>query len=109
MLNNSIVDKVIVALDSHGPISTALEVIQIATKAAASKTGDIEETVQSVRMAIIKVLSGPDGELYTPDDLLPESVMRDLIDVMNTGLVEQLVRFFTLKKKWIGSCACLRR
>lgn len=102
-----IVDAITVALDSRGHIDTALEVIRIASETAGKLGGDVEDNVQSVKMALIKALSGPDGELYSSDDLLPEPVMRDLVDVLNTGLVEQLVKFFTLKKRFgMPGCLC---
>lgn len=103
MTNSSIVDSIIVALDAKGPIDTALDVIRIASETAAKMGSDVEENVDAVKTALIKILSGPDGELYTHDDILPESVMRDIVDVLNTNLVEQLVRFFTKGKKL---CPC---
>jgi hypothetical protein len=99
----TIVDSIIVALDAKGPIDTALEVIRIASETAATLGSDVEDNVAAVKTALIKVLSGPDGELYTQDDILPESVMRDIVDILNTTMVEQLVRFFTQGKK---RCSC---
>jgi hypothetical protein len=100
---STIVDSIIVALDARGPIDTALDVIRIASETAATLGSDVDENVAAVKTALIKVLSGPDGELYTQDDILPESVMRDIVDVLNTTMVEQLVRFFTQGKK---RCSC---
>lgn len=102
--NNQLVDRIIVELDSRGPIQTALDVIRIAVDTVSKLSDDVDENVIAVRSALIQVLSGPDGELYTDDDLLPESVMRDIIDILNTGLVEQLVRFLTSKK--LFRCGC---
>lgn len=91
------VDNIIVALDSRAP-KTALDTIRIAAETVGKCGDDVKENTRTVKMALIKLLSGPDGELYTEDDILPESVMRDLIDILNTGLVEQLVDLFTQKK-----------
>lgn len=106
VLNSPVIDRIIVALDAKGPIDTALDVIKVASETAASMGNNVEDNVAAVKMALIRVLSGPDGELYTEDDILPESVMRDIVDIMNTGLVEQLVRFFTLKQCSFLRCGC---
>lgn len=104
MKESQLVDRIIVELDSRGPIGTAFDVIHIAANAASKMSSNVDDNVEAVKTALIKILSGPDGELYTNDDILPESVMRDIIDIMNTGLVEQIVRFFTSKKLW--RCGC---
>jgi len=98
----SIVDQIIVTLDARGHIETALEVVQIAcstiVKMRGSSSLDLEDRVAVVKTALIRILSGPDEELYTPDDMLPEDVMRDLVGLLNSGVLEQLVQLFTAKK-----------
>ena len=103
---DSMTDSIIIALDAKGPINTALEVIRVATKTASKMSGNVEDNTKAVKGALITILSGPDGELYTKDDLLPESVMRDIIDIMNTGLVDQLVEFFTTSRTFIKKMIC---
>jgi len=94
-MNSALVDRIIVALDAKGRITTALEVIKIAASAASELSSDTQENAIAVRTALIKILSGPDGELYTEDDVLPEKVMRDLVDILHTGMVEDLVDMFS--------------
>lgn len=106
IMSANVVDKIIVALDSRGPIDTALEVIRVASNTASKMGPNVEENTKAVKAALIKILSGPDGELYTEDDILPESVMRDIIDILNTGLVDQLVRFFTSQRKLWNRLCC---
>jgi hypothetical protein len=103
---DSMTDSIIIALDAKGPINTALEVIRVATKTASKMSNNVEDNTKAVKGALITILSGPDGELYTKDDLLPESVMRDIIDIMNTGLVDQLVEFFTTSRSFIKKIVC---
>lgn len=116
-MNSPLVDRIIVSLDAKGRIPTALEVIKIAASAASELSSNTQENVIAVRTALIKILSGPDGELYTEDDVLPERVMRDLVDILHTGMVEQLVEMFSKTgayKRYIvpsfhrlKSCVCM--
>lgn len=103
------IDAVVGAIDARGSkLKTALDVLRVAcdtVKALRHHQGvDPEERVRIVRSALITVLSGPDEELYTPDDVLPASVMRDITALLQTDMFGQLVIFFTQKSLW--RCCC---
>lgn len=99
--SSQIIDQILVTLDARGRIETALEVVQIACETLVRMKGstlDSDDRVAVVKAALLRMLSGPDEELYTADDMLPESVMRDLVSLLNSGVLEQLVQMFTAKK-----------
>lgn len=110
-MNSAIVDRIIIAIDSRGPIQNAFDVLQVAASAAAEVSSNTRENRVAVRTALIKVLSGPDGELYTDDDVLPEKVMRDLVDILQTDILDRLVdllstrlSLYTRLRRTLRSC-----